>query len=1479
MAQLAYGSITITDTNDIESIIIEYAKNQSTSSPPDPETGGWGTTRPAWQQGYYIWQRTRIHKSGTEESADVFGTAVCLTGSTGQPGSQGPQGPQGETGAAGRSLESTETKYAQVAKNSTQAQVEALAETRWTTNVPAYSSSLPEYWVRVVNTYSNPTETESIYYKDQGLTDAVAKANDAWNKADDAQRDVEDLSGQIETISQETALLGGHFIYNSDWQTTNTPHSANVVENIGADEAYIRTPSQWHYNVHIGANGIRLRYNELNLSSWTGTALTFYKPSLTSQGNKTMELTPSALTFYDSTGTVAQAIFGGTQATVSGTINAYSGQFGSSTNNYWLIDTFYDANQQANYSSLHSKGESFIQLGDNNTWTISTDKISSGWRYMSTNADGVTNPYYFRYKQFTTNGTYYDYGMHIPSILNTSDQKAKKLADKFLFIRYANYVSDSNLSTLETDANWTYPFYVDSQGNVRAKAFYIGDSTTSIGGGAGTIAEKLDGPHGSATQPVYFDNNGVAQNTTYQLNAAGAKGVDTTMPSTATDGSVPTTKLMKTFVEGKGYITGYTETDPTVPAWAKASTKPSYSLTEIGGTDDLRKIEALTGTSGFLKKTAENTWTLDTNTYLTSYTETDPVFVASAAHGITSTDISNWNSYIGTVTSVATGTGLTGGTITSSGTIKANLTSDNKLTNAAASVTEDANRIYPVRIDKNNKLAVVVPWTNVNSSYLTEITSSMVTSALGFTPYNATNPNGYTTNTGTVTSVKVQGSNGLTGSGTVTTSGTITLSHADTSEQASSSNSGRTYIQSITLDDYGHVTGLSTAKETVTNTHNTAYLYAGASNGSTNAATTNGNTYLILVDGGSVTTRRKISGSGTVSVTSDNNGNISIAGSAHPTALKNPNAITLNLFNETTAREQDSQNTPTSTVTYDGSVANLKFDAAGKNAITALSAKAASGAGGVTTFTYVKADGSTGSFNVTVNAAISTNATKLTDVNGNTISTTGSTTPVWFNAGVPEDVTGIAYSLLPTGTSANTVAIGNHTHTISLASDTATSGVVSLSHGGKYKLTAGGQSVIFTLPSDNNTDTKVKLTSQTTTGSYPLMFGPTSISSGTAYEVYYNTGITVNPNTSTITATTFSGKATSAGSADTASKLGSSNVGSATKPIYLSSGAATEGSTYAGGTKVTLNGADKGASTASFYAPTSVGTQSYVLIADANGIPTWTAQSNITSGNSDEKLKVAAVTSGTTYYPIVGTGTAAATRQYDTTGFVYVGTNGTANGTNGNALLTLGNSTASTTANWKKGTIRLYGTTAYYTDIVSGAPSANNTITLPNASGTVALTSQIPTVPTSTGNSKTGISVSISDHSTASIIGVGSTTTTASHVKSGGNGTAPSLTVSSVACDDITAWDAGSGSSYLTFTMDTTDTKKLKISFSHTHTAPSLSYTARSVGSASNWNAGSASNWTFENIAVPIKNSSSTTVVTGKTHSVTVTDNGHTHTI
>lgn len=67
-------------------------------------------------------------------------------------------------------------------------------------------------------------------------------------------------------------------------------------------------------------------------------------------------------------------------------------------------------------------------------------------------------------------------------------------------------------------------------------------------------------------------------------------------------------------------------------------------------------------------------------------------------------------------------------------------------------------------------------WTLDTSTYLTGITSGQVTTALGFTPYNATNPSGYTTNTGTVTSVGMTVPTGLSVSGTpVTGSGTLAI--------------------------------------------------------------------------------------------------------------------------------------------------------------------------------------------------------------------------------------------------------------------------------------------------------------------------------------------------------------------------------------------------------------------------------------------------------------------------------------------------------------------------------------------------------------------------------------------------------------------------------------------------------------------------------------------------------------------------------
>ena len=85
---------------------------------------------------------------------------------------------------------------------------------------------------------------------------------------------------------------------------------------------------------------------------------------------------------------------------------------------------------------------------------------------------------------------------------------------------------------------------------------------------------------------------------------------------TFTYGTLPTT-IAWTNVTGRP--TALSDlTNDIISDWALATSKPTYALSEITGTDDLRAIEAITGTSGLLKKTAANTWSLDTNTYLTS---------------------------------------------------------------------------------------------------------------------------------------------------------------------------------------------------------------------------------------------------------------------------------------------------------------------------------------------------------------------------------------------------------------------------------------------------------------------------------------------------------------------------------------------------------------------------------------------------------------------------------------------------------------------------------------------------------------------------------------------------------------------------------------------------------------------------------------------------------------------------------------------
>lgn len=103
------------------------------------------------------------------------------------------------------------------------------------------------------------------------------------------------------------------------------------------------------------------------------------------------------------------------------------------------------------------------------------------------------------------------------------------------------------------------------------------------------------------------------------------------------------------------------------------------------------KVSELTNDSGFL----------------TSFTETDPIFSASVAANISSTDISNWNnktSNTGTVTSIGL-TNATNGGLTISGTP---ITNSGSITVGHSNVLSSAQTtqaVYPIKIDKNGHVS------------------------------------------------------------------------------------------------------------------------------------------------------------------------------------------------------------------------------------------------------------------------------------------------------------------------------------------------------------------------------------------------------------------------------------------------------------------------------------------------------------------------------------------------------------------------------------------------------------------------------------------------------------------------------------------------------------------------------------------------------------------------------------------------------
>lgn len=244
------------------------------------------------------------------------------------------------------------------------------------------------------------------------------------------------------------------------------------------------------------------------------------------------------------------------------------------------------------------------------------------------------------------------------------------------------------------DLELNHPIYYFENGSIQTyyDGYFAGRlSSSQITTALGYIPYNATNPNG------YTSNKGTVTSVRVQASSPLQSSVSTAQGTTL-DTTISFVNQNKNLVlaspstgnAGAPTFRGLVTDDIPNLAWSKITS----------GNDDLKAIEALTGTSGFLKKTAANTWTLDTNTYLTGITSSQ----ITTALGYTPYNATNPNGYTtntGTVTKVTAGSGLkintntSGGDITTTGTI-------NHINSVTAQTTQG---LYPIKIDAQGHIS------------------------------------------------------------------------------------------------------------------------------------------------------------------------------------------------------------------------------------------------------------------------------------------------------------------------------------------------------------------------------------------------------------------------------------------------------------------------------------------------------------------------------------------------------------------------------------------------------------------------------------------------------------------------------------------------------------------------------------------------------------------------------------------------------
>lgn len=689
MANLAYGTLTITNLSVVTSVDVYY---YNSTSPSSLSGDTWRTNTPTWTEGKYIWSKT---VTTWEQGVTTQSEPVCITGQ------------RGSTGATGQSVTRITQQYA-LGSNSTTAPT-----TGWDTVMPPFESG-KFYWTRSQIVWANPTSTtfttavlaNGITSANTAAAAAVSTADQASAKADEA---VETANAADQQAQEATSIANSkNTIYYSSSKPTGKTYKPGDTWFFLTDDGY----KLFEYDAN-SSDWVQKPMDGKAITAGTITAAQIHSGAITTDKIYSNAITASKLATdaikstnyqagtapYSTTGTFLDLINGniyspvfGVNATnnnqgafIKGSIYAYDGRIGQNQLNYWYIGNYWDYNQLKS-AYIKGNGTATIQLGNTSTWRLNTNRIHTAWNDDSQEGEA----YKLHYPVYSSK--YWDMGLHVP--VSTTD--------KFIYIR--NSSSSTALTNLQNNINdqangtnnyWNYQFYVTSEGNLYAKNIYVLDQYNNPIqiGGSGGIAGVLP-IYSGGTGSTSFTSKGIiyasdtnpqtllstAAGTSGQLLSSGgsnnapswidASSLTVNHAATATkatqDGSgntitstymplsggtftgqvtVEDSLIVQSGITGDltGKVNGFT-LGMNVPSGSKLTD----TVTTVTTTGNGNAITAISATNGAITATKGST-------FLTSYTQTDPIFSASAAAGIQQTDIDNWNSKtnnVGTVTSV-----------------------------------------------------------------------------------------------------------------------------------------------------------------------------------------------------------------------------------------------------------------------------------------------------------------------------------------------------------------------------------------------------------------------------------------------------------------------------------------------------------------------------------------------------------------------------------------------------------------------------------------------------------------------------------------------------------------------------------------------------------------------------------------------------------------------------------------------------------